>query len=331
MSESSNNAQEEIDQLLYKYYAYQLTETEERRLEEYCRQRPGLRNIMRRLDDKDLVRRDISQMEKLQVKKPTFTKGRFVRWGIGLAAASILAIIWTFPPRDNKAETHAISMSSDAHLIRYNTLTTPKGGQYKVTLPDGSNVWLNNASSLRYPTVFAGGTRDVYLSGEAYFEIAENMRQPFMVHYEGRPITTHVLGTSFDIRAYPGDASSKITLLTGKVQVTGEHRSIVIKPNQQLVIPAEGDWLQPKDINPQDITAWREGMLHFDGDDPLQAFQDIERCYGRKIVTSGKLHTVQIIGSFKRSLPLLTLLETLSQDGKNFHYTPKDDTIFISR
>jgi ferric-dicitrate binding protein FerR (iron transport regulator) len=392
MPESSNDGHEELDQLLYKYYAYQLTEVEERRLEEFCRQRPGLRSIMRRLDNKDLVRRDIAHMEKLQAKKSIRAKSKVVRWGIGLAAASLLVIIWVTSLNDSKTEKHTVSVSlrpkpadstsaslylsdgrkvmlaslpngekldevgvtitragsghlsyrplpnassvsADTHLIHYNTLETPKGGQYKVTLPDGSNAWLNNASSLRYPTFFAGDKREVYLSGEAYFEIAKNMRQSFLVHYaqQGRLLTALVLGTTFNVRAYPDDVSSETTLLTGKIRVTGEHRSIVMKPDQQLVIPVKGRWRQPKDINPDDIIAWKEGLLHFDGNDPLQAFQDIERCYGRKIEVSGQLHTMQIAGSFKRSLPFLTLLNTLSQGGKNFHYAPKDDKILISR
>ena len=118
-----------------------------------------------------------------------------------------------------------------ASAIAYNTLTTPAAGQFQVTLPDGSKVWLNNASSLRYPVAFTGKTREVELNGEAFFEIAPNSRQPFKVKV--RETMVDVLGTSFNITAYSDEDNIKTTLLTGGVRVSNGDARTVLKPGEQ--------------------------------------------------------------------------------------------------
>src|SRR5699024_2837118 len=122
--------------------------------------------------------------------------------------------------------------------IQYNTITTPKGGQYKIILADGSKVWLNAASSMRFPVVFSGEKRAVYIKGEAYFEIAKNEKKPFEVFVNDK-IKVEVLGTHFNVRAYKKASAIKTTLLEGKVKVinsgfagNGNEQEVVLKPGQ---------------------------------------------------------------------------------------------------
>ena len=117
--------------------------------------------------------------------------------------------------------------------VAYNTMTTPKGRQFILLLPDGTKVWLNAASSIRYPTVFSGRERKVELTGEAYFEVAKNVRLPFLVNVNDKA-TVEVLGTNFNVNAYEDEASINTTLLEGSVKVNGT----VIKPGQQVQVPA---------------------------------------------------------------------------------------------
>jgi transmembrane sensor len=115
--------------------------------------------------------------------------------------------------------------------MSYNTITTPRGGQYTVILPDSSKVYLNAASSLRFPTAFAGTSRQVSLTGEAYFEVSHNKNKPFRVTSAGQ--TVKVLGTHFDINSYADEHTIKTTLLEGSVNVTASGKSVVLIPGQQ--------------------------------------------------------------------------------------------------
>ncbi|MBS1563690.1 MAG: FecR domain-containing protein, partial [Bacteroidetes bacterium] len=123
------------------------------------------------------------------------------------------------------AQTDAVNDKGVLHYdnkpaaLEFHTLSTPRGGQYRLTLPDGTNVWLNAASAIRYPTAFTGAERTVEISGEAYLEVAKNKTQPFIVRAAGTNI--EVLGTSFNINAYPDEPAQNTTLVEGSVRVTG--------------------------------------------------------------------------------------------------------------
>jgi transmembrane sensor len=115
--------------------------------------------------------------------------------------------------------------------IAYNILTTPKGGQYQMTLSDGSRVWLNAASSIRFPVTFTGKQRPVEITGEAYFEVAKNPNQPFVVSLNGMEIK--VLGTHFNVNGYPDEEGIKTTLLEGSVKISKGQATVVLAPGQQ--------------------------------------------------------------------------------------------------
>src|SRR5205085_8468031 len=116
--------------------------------------------------------------------------------------------------------------------VTYNTMTTPRGRQFQLLLPDGTNVWLDAASSIRYPTAFTGNERNVEITGEAYFEVAKDPYRPFKVKIKDRLMEVEVLGTHFNINAYNNETCINTTLLEGSVKVSGSGQ-VIIKPGQQ--------------------------------------------------------------------------------------------------
>ena len=149
--------------------------------------------------------------------------------------------------------------------VLYNTLSTPIGGQYQVTLVDGTTVWLNAGSSVRYPTVFAGAERKVEITGEAYFEVAKDKHKPFKVAVKlasGEGGEVEVLGTHFNVNAYDDEATIRTTLLEGSVKVTKAGSSVQLKPGQQL--QSNPSSAQNKVINDADLeeaVAWKQGPV----------------------------------------------------------------------
>src|SRR5690606_13240443 len=145
--------------------------------------------------------------------------------------------------------------------LTYNTITTPRGGQYMVVLPDGTKVWLNAASSLRFPTAFTGKERRVELSGEAYFEVAKS-GIPFLVNSAGQQI--EVLGTHFNVMAYEDEASIKTTLLEGSVKVSNMKSQIshLLRPGQQSSLSRDGS-LKVTEVNTEEAAAWKNGYFIF--------------------------------------------------------------------
>src|SRR5690606_14528239 len=118
--------------------------------------------------------------------------------------------------------------------ISYNKITTPRGGQYQLTLADGSRVWLNAASSITFPTLFSGNDREVNITGEVYFEVAHDAKMPFRVVVNNMEV--QVLGTRFNVNAYEGEEAIKTTLLEGSVEVSEGKESVLIKPGEQSTV-----------------------------------------------------------------------------------------------
>jgi transmembrane sensor len=173
--------------------------------------------------------------------------------------------------------------------VLYNTLTTPRGGQYQLTLPDGSNVWLNSASSIKYPTAFTGGTRDVEITGEAYFEVAKNAAMPFNVKSNGQVV--QVLGTHFNVNTYSNEDSIKTTLLEGSVIVRaegGNRKSEVLKPGQQAILKHDAIQIV-NDADTEEALAWKNGLMVFHSADAATILREIERWYNVDVVIKGEL------------------------------------------
>lgn len=188
-------------------------------------------------------------------------------------------------------------------LVAVNTMTTPKGGQYQLTLADGTRVWLNAASSITYPTVFTGRTREVRITGEAYFEVTRNPKQPFVVKTPKENIT--VVGTQFNVSTYPDEPASKISLLEGAVKV-----------NQALLRPGQA-FTNGKIIetNTQQDVAWKNGAFSFNNVTIEQMMRQISRWYDVEIVYEGKPRQKTFVGEMGRNLRLQQVRKLLNDLG----------------
>lgn len=198
--------------------------------------------------------------------------------------------------------------SADGSLSGSNTINTPRGGQWQVTLPDGTNVWLNAASSLTYPQSFAKKvTRQVELKGEAYFEVAKDERHPFIVKTEDQEVK--VLGTHFNINAYSDEKRVLTTLLEGAVQVKGAGMERVLKPGQQSRFSGSQLSVVKADIDVE--MAWKEGKFVFPGEDITTIMRSISRWYNVDIEYKGAVTTEEFQVQISRKKDIKEVLELL--------------------
>jgi len=202
--------------------------------------------------------------------------------------------------------------------VGYNTLSTPKGGEYQVVLPDGTKVWLNAASSITYPTAFTGTDRRVKLSGEAYFEVAKNKDKPFYVSINN--VQVRVLGTHFNIAAYSDDDEITTTLLEGSVQVTKNNSLSLLKPGQQAVISNNSNNIAVSEANIDDAMAWKNGYFIFNDDNITGIMKKVSRWYDVDVEYRGTFNDQQFGGTFYRSKSITELLQYLEKIGK-VHFT----------
>lgn len=219
---------------------------------------------------------------------------------------------------------------NDTH-ITYNTLSTPSGGQFKVTLPDGTIVWLNARSSIRYPTSFQGRERRVEMKGEAYFEVARNSQMPFRINVESQAEVS-VLGTSFNINAYGDEEIIKTTLLNGAVAMAAmSGKPVAIKPGQQAQLGTQSESTDIKvidHVNIDQVNAWRNGLFNFDHADLKSIMNEISRWYGVDIRYRGELPARTFRGSINRNLPLEQVLEILQDVNVKFRMEGKTIVVF---
>ncbi|KAA2240794.1 FecR family protein [Chitinophaga agrisoli] len=196
----------------------------------------------------------------------------------------------------------------------YNKLTTPIGGQFRVTLPDGTKVWLNAASSLRYPTAFTAGDRVVEVTGEAYFEVMQNATQPFKVKVNNESTTIiEVLGTDFNVNAYTDEPSITTTLLEGAVRVRAGNRQAALTPGQQAQVNKGSNI---KIVNNADLSAavaWKDGIFYFKDADLPTVLRQIGRWYNVEIVYEGAVPAQSFRGKLGRDLSLADVVEALQR------------------
>jgi len=203
----------------------------------------------------------------------------------------------------------------------FNVLSTPRAGQFSLTLPDGSRVWLNNASSIRYPIAFTGATREVELTGEGYFEVAKDAGHPFYVHTAGGPAgpaTIEVLGTSFNIMAYTDENAERATLVDGSIRYIHGNNSTLLKPEEQSVLDANGNLKTIGHVNVDEITAWKNGYFHFDHASLETTMRQIARWYDISVEYQGTVPAQEFVGKIQRNMPLSSLLKGLS--GEHVHF-----------
>ena len=219
--------------------------------------------------------------------------------------------------------TLAYHASDNKGPVVYNTIATPRGGQYAVILPDGSRAWLNAGSTLRFPTAFQGKERTVLLTGEGYFEIAPDKDKPFTI--EVNDMRVNVLGTSFDIHAYADESPVTTTLVDGRVRVTREQSSVVLRPGQQAALAGTAIKVQEADMDA--VLAWKNGLFQFNSADMRTVMLELGRWYDVETHFTGKMPGWHFSGAIERNIPLSKVLKMLESD--DVHFTIEDKKITV--
>lgn len=212
-------------------------------------------------------------------------------------------------------ESHAATAEA-----AYNTVATPKGRQFKLVLSDGTKVWLNAASSLRYPALFTGKERKVEVTGEVYFEVAKNTRMPFHVKIN-EETEIEVLGTHFNVNSYKDEASINTTLFEGSVRISSKGNNAVLKPGQQAQVGHEAV-NQPikvvSNANVEKVMAWKNGVFDFQDATLEEVMRQLERWYDIDVVYEKDVPKLEFIGKMDRDLSLLNVLRGLEMSEVHF-------------
>lgn len=209
----------------------------------------------------------------------------------------------------SKGKTPAAS-----HLM--NTVTVPKGGQYQLILSDGTRVWLNSASALRFPSAFLSADRQVELQGEAYFEVAKVRKKPFKIQVQGQQI--EVLGTHFNVKAYAEEAPAKTTLLEGSLRLSTASQSRLLKPGEQGQFMESGRINVTDDVDLSLETAWKNGLFKFDDAGLEEVMKQVSRWYNLDIHYEGKIPKKRFTGTVPRNVKVSEFLNMFSYTGLKF-------------
>jgi len=272
----------------------------------------------------------LDEQEKLApIRK--FDSGRIVRRPVWVAAASVLLLLtggyfWYHHSTEKQAEIAERPVGA-----LYNTFSVPRGGQQQeFTLADGSKIWLNAASILKYPVNFGANERTVELSGEAYFEVTGSAAKPFHVKIKG--VEIEVLGTHFNVKAYEEESSSKTTLVDGAVKVIRGAESLQLKPGEQaeIVYPKSGVYAPMKLLKGADIDyvlSWKSGDLEFRDDALFTVMQAISRCYDVEIRYQSGIPDGHFTGNFSRKSNIQQILNQLTHQNIHCAYDGKVITV----
>lgn len=209
------------------------------------------------------------------------------------------------------AATATKTAAATSAALVYNTLSTPRGRKISVVLADGTKVWLNAASSIKFPTVFSGSRRLVEIRGEAYFEVAANVKQPFIVKKMGSDYEVQVLGTQFNINAYDDEDGIKTTLLTGAVRVKDK----ILKPGQQAVAGKDqNDITVVANVNTSEVMSWKNGVFNFDRADIHTVMRQVARWYDVDVEYKGTI-TRHFGGSISQDVNVSQVFKMLELTG----------------
>lgn len=215
--------------------------------------------------------------------------------------------------------------------VTYNTLTTPRGGQFQVTLPDGSRVWLNAASSIKYPTAFTGDVREVVLKGEAYFEVVHNAKQPFRVQVNGLEIRD--LGTRFNVMAYEDEAEVRTTLVDGAVQVNSAHREARLKPGEEAVLAmgpqGNRETIQVRPADLEMALAWKNGEFAFHHTSLHEIMRQVSRWYDVDVNYKDDLN-IYLSGNISKNVNVSEVFKMLQLAG-NVHFSVDQKTATVMK
>jgi transmembrane sensor len=198
------------------------------------------------------------------------------------------------------------TMANDATTVYYNSIATPAGGQYQVMLADGTQVWLNALSSLKFPTSFHGTNRTVEVTGEAYFEVAKDVSKPFIVHVNGAAV--EVFGTHFNVMAYNNESALETTLLEGSIKFRKGNKTLLLKPGQQSKLLPDAGIELVNDVNTEQVVAWKNGMQSFNSAGIRTIMRQVERWYDIQVEYKGDITTRKFSGDIPREAKLSELL-----------------------
>lgn len=233
---------------------------------------------------------------------------------------------------DGQLEYTAVNSGARSSAAQYNIIETPRGGKYQINLPDGTKVWLNAVSSLKYPLSFKGKVRAVELKGEGYFEVAKDKTRPFLVKSSGQEV--EVLGTHFNICGYADETSVRTTLLEGSVKVKaaegvkgGSVQEKILKPGEQSQLQANQIKTVQADL--ESAMAWKNGDFVFEGDNLQSIMRQLSRWYDVEVEYQGKFDHLRFGGYVSRSKNLSSVLNIMSSTGK-VHFKIEDKKIIVT-
>lgn len=227
---------------------------------------------------------------------------------------------------------YEVNKGTQSSKLSYNTISTPKGGQFRVVLPDGSKVWLNASSSLTYPTSFDKNVRLVRLSGEGYFEVAKSRVKgrpvPFRINVNDRE-TVEVLGTHFNIMAYTEEKAIKTTLLEGSVRVTkaGTRKSSLLRPGEQCAYDGDKGFVIRHDIDAEESISWKNGIISFENADIETIMRQVGRWYDVRVEYQGEIPRRLFTGGISRKSNLSGVLKVLELN--NIHFEIRNKVIVV--
>lgn len=222
-----------------------------------------------------------------------------------------------------------VQESGDLTTI-YNTLRNPRGSRVaNIVLSDGTRVCLNAGSSLKFPVAFGAGERTVELSGEGYFEVAQDRSKPFHVVSKDNPFNINVLGTVFNVKAYADDRAAKVTLISGAVSLDNGISTKRLSPGQQASLVQERQMVIHDDADVDAATAWKNGRFYFDKLEVPEIMKEISRWYGVNVNYVGNISARHFSGIIPRSSKLSEVLRIFERAGIHYKISDNDVTIFF--
>lgn len=245
----------------------------------------------------------------------------------GAVARRITEAEGTVVDIDGQGLTFFPRKGAAAAEVAWNTVSVPAGGEYSFTMADGTRVWLNSGSSIRFPVAFRGDAREVEMTGEVYFEVTHDRERPFVVQAGGQRV--EVLGTSFNISAYPDDPDIETTLLTGKVAVVADGKQTILQPGQQTRFDHGTGVVTIHNVDAGSYAAWTEGVFVF-FDEPVESIcRKLSRWYNIGIdASSATLKDLRYSGAIRRHDSFNKTAELLASTGEIF-FQEKDGTIKV--
>ena len=290
-------SEERLFYLIEKWLHQTCSEEERKELEDHGLEHPEVWRLIHLLEDKDRIESDLQGWQ-----RPVRMLTR-ARWAA--AAGGVVLLLWltVHLVRRDRAEA-----SGHLSTVQWATISTPKDKQLRLTLPDGTKVWMSHASSLSYPDSFSGPSREVLLSGEALFDVARDPAHPF--HIRAKDCGIEVLGTEVDVMAYSDEVETRATLLSGSVQICRATEKQRLEPGQQLVVRPREKFQLQSDIDPGVVVAWKDGYFYFKRTPVADVLRRLSRYYGVAIAIKGRIDR-SCNATLKMGLSLRLILDKL--------------------